>query len=151
MTSPATWRGGALALLLLLADGCGAPLPDDVAGYQTRCVRMNPEPLPPYDGDPHRGMKNIYACNVPPDDVVANRRPLPEGALIVKESSRVGEDFVWLIALARKQAGSWQWDEYTRNFADEELRHGLAGRSVCTDCHVKVEARDWIFTRYARD
>ena len=139
-------RGGVICQAALLA-GCGAPWPDDVAGYQTRCLRMNAQPIPPYDGDPHRGMKNVYACDV----VDATRRPFPDGALIVKESTRVGEDFVWLVALARKQGGVWQWDEYTRNFADEELRHGLAGRAVCTACHVHAEDADWIFTAYARD
>ena len=134
-----------------LSSGCGAPLPDDVVGYQSRCVLMNGRPIPPYERDPHRGMKNVYACNVTPEQVAANQRPFPEGALIVKESTRVGQDFVWLVALARKQAGAWQWNEYTRNFADEELRHGLASRAVCTDCHGIVEDQDWIFTRYTRE
>lgn len=34
------------------------------------------------------------------------------------------------MATARKQAGAWRWDEYTRNFADEKLRHGVASESV---------------------
>jgi hypothetical protein len=55
-----------------------------------------------------------------------------------------------LIAIARKQGGVWQWDEYTRNFADEDFRHILAGQSVCTGCHVKAQAADWIFTTYSR-
>jgi hypothetical protein len=146
-------RGGfglVVALVLgALASGCGAPLPDDVAGYQSRCVRMNAQPIPPYESDPHRGMKNVYACNLTPEQVASNERPFPDGTLIVKESTRVGEDFVWLVALARKQAGAWQWDEYTRNFADEDLRHGLASASVCTDCHTRARSRDWIFTTYA--
>ena len=47
-----------------LASTCGATLPDDVAGYESRCVRLNAKPIPPYEGDPHKGMKNVYACNV---------------------------------------------------------------------------------------
>jgi hypothetical protein len=140
-----------LALLVVLAaGGCGSPPPDDVAGYASRCVRLNASSIPPYPGDPHAGKKNVYACDVDQPLVQANTRPFPDGTLIVKESTRTGESFVWLMATARKQAGAWHWDEYTRNFADEELRHGLASESVCTGCHVQVQTTDWIFTRYAR-
>ena len=82
--------------------------------------------------------------------VEANVRPFPDGTLIVKDAVRDGESFPWLVAIARKQAGAWRWDEYTRNFEDEELRHGLAGQSICTGCHVKAAALDMIFNRYSR-
>ena len=139
-----------LGVLLALVAGCGSTLPEDVPGYASRCVRMNASPIPPYEGDPHKGMKNVYACDVDVPLVEANTRPFPDGTLIIKESAAEGESFVWLIATARKQGGSWRWDEYTRNFSDEEFRHGLAGQSVCTGCHVRAQSADWIFTRYAR-
>lgn len=135
-------------LVAAVAGACGSPLPGDVPGYETRCVRLNPEPIPRYPADPHKGVKNVYACNVDLPLLQANTRPFPDGALIVKESRHETEPFAWLIATARKQGGSWRWDEYTRNFADEEFRHILAGESVCTDCHVQARAADWIFTRY---
>ena len=142
---------GVKILALLLATGaCEATLPDDVEGYATRCVRMNATEIPPYDGDPHRGFKNVYACNVERAAVEANTRPFPEGALIVKESTRPGESAAWLVATARKQNGNWQWDEYTRNFSDESLRHNLAASSVCTGCHQEARGVDWIFTSYFR-
>jgi len=137
-------------LVALAAIGCGSPLPDEIDGYASRCVRMNAAPIPPYDGDPHRGLKNVYACGVDTSFIEANTRPFPDGAMIIKESRRQGESFVWLIAIARKQAGAWRWDEYTRNFEDEELRHGIAGLSTCTGCHQQARSADWIFTRYAR-
>lgn len=137
-------------LVVLTSAGCGSSPPDDVAGYASRCVRLNASAIPPYPGDPHAGMKNVYACEVDEALARANTRPFPDGTLIVKESTRPGESFVWLLATARKQGGAWRWDEYTRNFGDEELRHGLAGESVCTSCHVQAQAIDWIFTRYAR-
>jgi hypothetical protein len=137
-------------LVVALAAGCGSSLPDDVPGYESRCVRMNREPIARYDGDPHQGTKNVYACNMEQPRLQANIRPFAEGALIVKESTRAGDSFPWLIAIARKQGGVWQWDEYTRNFADEDFRHILAGQSVCTGCHVKAQAADWIFTTYSR-
>jgi hypothetical protein len=95
-------------------------------------------------------MKNVYACDADTSFVEANTRPFPDGTTIIKESTREGESFVWLIAIARKEDGAWRWDEYTRNFEDEELRHGLASLSTCTGCHVRARSADWIFTRYAR-
>src|SRR6185369_5792457 len=87
--------------------GCGATLPYDVGDYETRCTRLNLEPIPPHEDDRHHGFKNVYACNVDRERLRANRRPFPEGTLIVKESRRPNESFVWLIALARKHGGVW--------------------------------------------
>jgi hypothetical protein len=136
--------------LLLLVSACGATLPGDIPGYESRCIRMNAEPIARYDRDPHDGVKNVYACNVDEAVLQANTRPFPDGTVIVKESTREGDDFVWLIATARKNKGAWQWDEYTRNFADEDFRRILAGQSVCTDCHDGAEGADWIWTTYDR-
>jgi hypothetical protein len=136
--------------LVALASGCGSPLPDDVPGYDARCIRMNAQPIPRYGGDPHKGTKNVYACGVELERLQANTRPFPDGTLVVKESTGEGDAFAWLIATARKQGGSWRWEEYTRNFADETFRRNLAGESVCTGCHDKARAADWIFTSYGR-
>lgn len=149
-----TWPRTVLALLCLplawAGASCGSSLPDDVPGYEERCVRMNARPIPLYDGDPHQGTKNVYACGVAASAVEANTRPFPEGTLIVKESTQQEQSFPWLIALARKQDGMWRWDEYTRNFGDEEFRHNLAPASLCTGCHARARPLDWIFTTYAR-
>jgi hypothetical protein len=133
---------------LFLFAGCGSGLPEDVEGYEDRCVKLNGDPIPPYAGDPHRGMKNVFACNVDLGLVQSNTRPFPDGALIVKESTREGTDYRWLVATARKQGGTWSWDEYTRNFSDEELRRIPVAESKCTGCHVRVKAIDWIYTHY---
>jgi hypothetical protein len=140
---PRSWLG-----LGAMLAGCASMPPDDLLGYQAACIQMNVEPILAYDGDPHRGTKNVFACDVPLVELAANIRPFPEGALIVKEARRDGDDFVWLLAAARKQGGAWRWDEYTRNFADEEFRHILSGEGVCTGCHQAARASDWIFTRY---
>ena len=145
---PRTSLGAAAALAACLLAGCGTTLPYDVAGYEQRCVRLNVDPIPPHRDDRHQGFKNVYACNVDREQLRANRRPFPEGTLIVKESRRPNEPFVWLMALARKHGDGWTWDEYTRNFSDDELRHGFASEEVCTGCHVQARAGDWIFTRY---
>ncbi len=138
------------AVLLLLGAGCGEELPDDVDGYRDRCVQLNRDPIPPTgSSDPHRGSKNVFVCGLTKEAVVANVRPFPAGVMVVKESRRDGETFPWLVAVARKQAAGWRWDEYTRNFDDEPLRRLLVAQSKCTGCHERVRALDFIFTQPA--
>ena len=142
-------RYGIVGLWFLTTAACGGEsLPADVADYQTRCARMNRNPIARYEGDPHAGSKNVYACNV--DDAVlrANARPFPDGTIIVKNSTKENADYPWLVATARKQGGTWKWDEYTRNFADEDFVRILASESVCTNCHRQAENADWIFTAF---
>jgi hypothetical protein len=126
----------------------GETLPADVADYQTRCPRMNGRPIPRYEGDPHAGTKNVYACNIDPAVARANTRPFPEGTVIVKTSTKENASYPWLVATARKQNGAWKWDEYTRNFEDEDFVRILASESVCTNCHRQAESADWIFTAF---
>lgn len=134
----------------LLVGACSSTLPGDIPGYDSRCVRMNPTPIARTEPDPHNGVKNVYACNVPMPALEANQRPFPDGAIIVKESRRDGQAHVWLIATARKQGGTWKWNEYTRSEANGAFKHILAPESVCTGCHDRVDDQDWIFTSYAR-
>ena len=126
---------------------CGASLPEDVEGYEARCIRMNKDRIEPYEGDPHKGWKNVYVCNLSTEEV-RRPRPFPDGTLIVKDSRREGEDFTWLVATARKANGQWSWDEYTRNFSNEDHRRLAVPESKCSDCHKKAESSDFIFTRY---
>lgn len=141
-----------LVLALVGVVGCGTTLPEDVQDVASRCVRLNPNPIPPTRDDPHSGFKVVYACNVEESFLKEGTLPYPEGTVIVKESTKEDEDAPWLVATARKGPGqgasSWQWDEYTRNFEDEDFRRILAGQGVCIDCHKGVESLDYIFTRY---
>lgn len=140
------------ALMMLFGSGCGEEIPSSIDGYQKRCLKMNKSPIPPTEGDPHDGVKNIYICNVEAADLLdAGGKPIypyPEGAMIVKESLREHQDFVWLIATAEKKSGSWEWNEYTRNFVSEPLLKAAAAESVCIDCHKKVEDQDFIYQVY---
>ena len=138
-------------LLILFLPACETTLPDAVEGYADRCPKLNPSEIPPYDGDPHPGMKNVYACDVDRSVVEANLRPFPEGTVIVKESTRPGESTPLVgghRTASRTAAGAR--DEYTRNFSDESLRRNLAGQSICTDCHQRARALDSNITRFAR-
>ncbi len=139
-------RYAACAWWFLAGIGCGEALPVDVADYQTRCQRMNALPIARRDGDPHAGTKNVYACNVDDAFLRANTRPFADGAVIVKNATKENASYPWLVATARKQGGFWTWDEYTRNFEDEDFRRIIASESVCTNCHEEAAGADWIFT-----
>lgn len=135
----------AVPLCAALAS-CADTLPEAFADYATRCVKMNTQPLPERSDDPHRGTKNVYACGVSESARQANSRPFANGTLIVKEATRQGAEFPWLVATAEKRDGSWHWNEYSRNFETEPFLAILATESVCVDCHSRVDTVDWIFT-----
>ncbi|NUN16620.1 MAG: hypothetical protein HUU55_23585 [Myxococcales bacterium] len=137
-----------IVLALLLFVSCAETLPDDVYGYRQNCVRLNDQPIPPTDDDPHRGTKNVYACNITVSELEAGVFPYPDGTLIVKESTKTGQDYTWLIATARKSGSDWSWDEYKRNFGNEDFYRIPVSESVCTDCHKKAKESDYIFTTF---
>ncbi|MCY4403382.1 MAG: cytochrome P460 family protein [Candidatus Poribacteria bacterium] len=128
-------------------------LPDDVAGYE-RWLKLNVEPIPPVQGgDPHNGDKNVYVNQT--RDVIApndeQEYPYPDGSIVVKEATRPNKDYIGLIAIMRKKAGSdpdhndWEFIEYTRNDPDKEFTVLASGR-ICWGCHVRVENTDYVFT-----
>ncbi|MDP6944620.1 MAG: hypothetical protein QF464_10755 [Myxococcota bacterium] len=125
---------------------CGEPLPADIADYASTCVRLNTEELPPYPDDPHDGYKTVFACHATLEDIVA--RDYPDGAIVVKESRKPGQDYPFLIATARKDAGQWSWAEYTRNFESESFVKLPIAEAVCIDCHQAYADWDWIMTGY---
>ncbi len=133
-----------LAACGVLLVGCGEPPPSDALALE-HCVKLNIEPLPQTPEDPHVGTKDVFGCGVPKE---ALRPPYPDGTLIVKLATRQGQGFPWLLATARKVGGQWAWAEYTRNFAEEEYAKLPVREAVCTDCHAKVAAIDYIYTRY---
>ena len=107
---------------------------------------MTCTPIPKKSDDPHQGRKHVYACGISEEDLASNTRPFADGVMIVKESIRDDSNFAWLVATAEKRGGRWHWNEYTRNFADEELLHIASGESVCIDCHNKARSKDYIYT-----
>ena len=105
-------------------------LPDDTAGYD-QWLKLNAQPIPPVPGfDPHNGTKNVYA-NQTREVIAPNGQqqfPYPDGAIVVKEAVRPGKDFIGLVAVMWKEAGTnpafgdWRFEEYTRNAPDAEFR-----------------------------
>ncbi|MCY4566678.1 MAG: cytochrome P460 family protein [Candidatus Poribacteria bacterium] len=128
-------------------------LPDDVAGY-THWLKLNAEPIPPVaGGDPHNGTKNVYV-NQTRDTIAPNgtqQFPYPDGSIVVKDATRPGKDYIGLIAIMRKTAGTdpdhndWKFIEYVRNAADAEFSV-IAQDRVCWECHAQVEDIDYVFT-----
>jgi len=133
--------------MTLVQSGCASDLPEDIRDYDTRCVSI--ATAGPYKGDPHSGNKRIFACNVELAALQAGTRPFPDGTIIVKESTKPGKCDPWLIATMRKKAGKWSWEEFTRNFADEDYGELLVPESTCTNCHKDAEEVDWVFSQFS--
>ena len=120
-------------------------VPGFVAGYRN-WTKLNAEPIPPRDSDPHNGTKDVFASR----SVGGNGR-FPNGTVVVKEATRPGADFIGLIAIMRKQRGAdpahndWVFVEYTREAANARFRLQAEG-AVCYGCHVGAADRDYVFT-----
>jgi Cytochrome P460 len=119
--------------------------PAFVAGYRG-WTKLNAQPIPPRDSDPHNGTKNVYASK----PARADGR-FPNGTIVVKEATRPGADFLGLLAVMRKRAGAdpehndWVFVEYTRDARSE--RFAEIGRgAVCWGCHVGAQDTDYVFT-----
>jgi hypothetical protein len=119
--------------------------PAFLAGYRG-WSKLNAQPIPPRDSDPHNGTKNVYASK----PARADGR-FPNGTIVVKEATRPGADFLGLLAVMRKRAGAdpehndWVFVEYTRDARSE--RFAEIGRgAVCWGCHVGAQDTDYVFT-----
>ena len=127
-------------------------LPDDTAGYEG-WLKLNAQPIPPVPGfDPHRGTKNVYV-NQTREVIAPNGQqqfPYPDGAIVVKEAVRPDKDFIGLVAVMWKEAGTnpafgdWRFEEYTRNAPDAEFRL-IASGAACSGCHSGAAATDFVF------
>ena len=127
-------------------------LPADTAGYD-QWLKLNAQPIPPVPGfDPHRGTKNVYV-NKTREEIAPNGQqqfPYPDGSIVVKDAIRPDKDFIGLVAIMWKEAGSnpavgdWRFEEYTRNAPDAEFRL-LAAGAACSGCHSGAAATDFVF------
>jgi hypothetical protein len=127
-------------------------LPAFLAGYD-RWTRLNRDPIPPRAGDPHNGFKDVYVNRTVPELAPQGRQqfPYPDGAVVVKQAIRAGEDFVWLVAVMVKirggdpAHGDWKFVEYTRRGRDHAF-DAAARDAVCWGCHAGALATDYVFT-----
>ncbi len=127
-------------------------LPGDIAGYN-HWLKLNAQPIPPAPGgDPHRGTKNVYV-NQTREKIAPNGQqqfPYPDGTIIVKEATRPGKDFIGLVAVMWKEAGSnpdagdWRFAEFLRGASDAEFRLAFEG-GICIGCHSGADATDFVF------
>jgi len=120
-------------------------LPAWTAGYAD-WTRLNAEPIPPRDADPHLSTKNVYAS------MEAVGGVYPPGTIVVKEGVRPGTSYVGLIAAMRKVAGAnpehrdWVFVEWSRDAAGDPFSK-LAEGAVCEACHSGVADQDYVFTK----
>ena len=120
-------------------------VPGFVAGYRG-WVKLNDEPIPPRESDPHNGTKNVYASKPARAD-----GSFPNGTIVVKEATRPGADFIGLLATMRKRAGAdpehndWVFVEYTRDARSERFAE-IARGAVCWGCHIGALDNDYVFT-----
>lgn len=120
-------------------------LPDELAGYQS-WTKLNAQPIPPRDSDPHNGTKDVYASVLAEDGVY------PPGAIVVKEATRPGAAFIGLVAMMRKEPGAnpehndWVMVEWVRDARDAEFEE-IASGAICTSCHLQARDRDYVFTQ----
>jgi hypothetical protein len=120
-------------------------VPGFVAGYRG-WTKLNDEPIPPRNADPHNGTKDVYVSR----EQLPNGR-YPTGAIVVKDAVRPGTDFIGLIAIMRKQPGAdpehrnWVFVEYTRDARNEPFQK-IASGAVCWSCHLGALENDYVFT-----
>jgi len=127
------------------APAPGPGLPAWTAGYAD-WSRLNAQPIPPRDADPHLSTKNVYAS------MEAVGGVYPPGTIVVKEGVRPGTSYVGLIAAMRKVAGAnpehrdWVFVEWSRDAAGDPFSK-LAEGAVCEACHSGVADQDYVFTK----
>ena len=142
------------AIFVFLYSGCGGPLPSDFPDYENECILMTPTAIPPTEDDPHEGHKKVYACGITEEALILrqeNNDPYPDGTMIIKESQKDTQSAPWLVAIAEKKNGEWEWAEYTRNFADQEYLKAPIGEDTCIGCHKDAKNADYIFTGYLEE
>lgn len=131
--------------------GCSPEsLPSDFV-VDDECIRVNEALIEPTKDDPHEGFKNVYLCHTDPGILLSDSLPVfpyPDGTKYIKTSTLEGRSFPWLIAIAEKADGTWHWNEYTRNFENEDYLKLPVDEFVCENCHKKAKSTDSIFTIY---
>jgi len=96
---------------------------------------------------PHGAYLKVYA-NTVALKAAREGKPMPEGAIIVKEN--YGKDKKTLMAVTpmyrikgyNPEAGDWYWAKYGADGA--VLKAGKV--KGCIDCHAVQKTKDWIFT-----
>lgn len=156
----ALWIVTAVALALVAAiavSTAGQALPGaDAEGLWTYITRTSPyeqwEHWPGHAGmypgkSPHGAFLKLYA-NKPAIEAAKAGRPMPEGAIILKEN--YGKDQKTLMAVTpmykikgyNPEGGDWYWAKYAAGGKVE-----AAGQPKgCITCHSVQKDKDWLFT-----
>lgn len=133
------------------------PMPGaDAEEFWNYIAEQNPytewEFWPGYEGmypgqSPHGAFLKLYA-NEPAIKAAKEGKPMPDGAILVKEN--YGEDQQTLMAVTpmykikgyNPDAGDWYWAKYDADGVVE-----VAGKPQgCISCHSVRRDKDWLFT-----
>ena len=147
-----------LSIISLIFTSCtGGKLPsaeaDKVWTYLTDTNSyLKWDSWPGYEGiypgkSPHGKYLKLYA-NSKAIKAASEGKPMPEGAIIVKEN--YGDDQKTLMAITpmykvkgyNPEAGDWFWAKYEPN--GKALKAGKV--QGCIDCHRVQESKGWLFT-----
>jgi hypothetical protein len=97
---------------------------------------------------PHGPFLKLYANDIALHAAKAGK-PMPNGAIIVKENYGRDKETLTAVTLMYKMdgyhpdAGDWFWASY-----DGNGRVATAGKpKVCIQCHAAAKAGDWMFTK----
>jgi hypothetical protein len=143
----------ALALIVGLAPAQGAldGIPEYL-GWQ----RLNPQKnLRP---SAHPIAKDIYVDAVGAEAALTRTFPMPEGSILVKESTDPATLSVSVISAMRKvagfdtAAGDWQYAMFERlsdgTFGGAWAAAGSDMHQMCSSCHARAADRDYLFLNY---
>jgi hypothetical protein len=156
----------AVAAAILVSAAATAPsreqarplpgLPAYTAGFE-RWLKLNRRPIPARPSDAHSGTKNVFVNRTRRRLAPGGRQrfPYPYGSVIVKSIRRPGAGFVGVVAVMRKLRGrnpqhnDWVMVEYLRSSPRARFEEVASG-AVCTNCHMQVRRRDYVFTPLQR-
>jgi hypothetical protein len=143
----------AIALILGLAPAQGGL--DGIPDYLS-WQRLNPQKnLRP---SAHPIAKDIYVDAVGAEAALTRTFPMPEGSILVKESTDPATLSVVVISAMRKVAGfdaangDWQYAMFER-LADGSFGGGWSDagsdmHQMCSSCHARAAERDYLFLNY---
>lgn len=153
------WRNGLVVIGVLLggtvvlAQGTGLGLPDEVADYFT-WERANPQK--DLEESAHPLVKDIYIDELAAQSALEASFPYGEGSTLIKERMNPETLQVTTFYAMRKVAGfdpengDWQYAVFEREdtgaFGGGWLSAENAG--MCVGCHVMAEATDYTFLSY---
>jgi plastocyanin len=147
----------AIVLVTLASAGAQQGVPAEIEPYRA-WTKMNGAPLTD-PSNPRAGPKNTF-INLSPAQLreiigpgARDRKPYPDGTIIVRESLDVDTGFVRVLFVQKKDSNAartkgWVFSGFSRSRADEPFQPLAVPDPVarCLNCHEQMRASDLVFT-----